>query len=53
MFEQDLVTRMIGLMGEVLEVICSIAGFDFIEMQIFGFWHSRNPSESRKISSET
>lgn len=33
MVELDLVTRMIGLMGELLKVICSIAGFDFIELQ--------------------
>ena len=33
MVELDLVSRMIGLIWELIEVLCSIAGFDFIEMQ--------------------
>ena len=33
MVELDLVSRMIGLMWELIEVICSIAGFDFMELQ--------------------
>ena len=33
MVELDLVSRMIGLIWELIEVICSIAGFDFMELQ--------------------
>ncbi|MDO9040073.1 MAG: transposase [Sulfurimicrobium sp.] len=33
MVELDLVSRMIGLMWELIEVICSIVGFDFVELQ--------------------
>ena len=33
MVELDLVSRMIELMWELIEVICSIVGFDFIELQ--------------------
>jgi len=33
MVELDLVSRMIGLIWELIEVICSIAGIDFIELQ--------------------
>jgi len=33
MVELDLVSRMIGLIWELIEVICSIVGFDFIELQ--------------------
>ena len=33
MVELDLVSRMIGLIGELIEVICLIAGFDFLELQ--------------------
>jgi len=33
MVELDLVSRMIGLMWKLIEMISSIAGFDFIELQ--------------------
>jgi len=33
MVELDLVSRMIGLIWELIEVLCSIIGFDFVEMQ--------------------
>ena len=33
MVELDLVSRMIGLIWELIEVLCSIVGFDFMEMQ--------------------
>jgi hypothetical protein len=33
MVELDLVSRMIGLIWELIEVICSIVGFDFLELQ--------------------
>jgi len=33
MVELDLLSRMPGLMWEPIEMICAIAGFDFIELQ--------------------
>ena len=33
MVELDLVSRMIGLIWELIEILCSIAEFDFMEMQ--------------------
>jgi len=33
MVELDLVSRMPGLIWELIEVICSIGGFDFMELQ--------------------
>ena len=33
MVELDLVSRMIGIMWELIEVFCSIVGIDFLELQ--------------------
>ena len=52
MIELDLVSRMIGLMRELIEVIGSIAGFNFPELQEQLFINDNTMTLLKKMLSE-